>query len=386
MIIVLADDFSGAAEIAGIAKSYGLTVEILCDMNIQTDADLVVIDSNTRSVKEAEAVRKVTLISRRIVRQKAAWIFKKIDSVLRGHIRAEIVAMSGILKRKRVLIVPANPSRKRVLTAGTYTIDGIPLNKTVLAADPEFPRRSAKISKLLPDVSCISKTADQRMYVPIPEGLAVAESADLADVRYWAHQLTDDTLPVGAADFFRAILESKGTLKRPESKSPAYRAVNKRLIILGSRASAQRWQSGELDYTGWSKYSLILTLTGDHSDNQKRSQFWTDQILNALRQGGQVVVSVSLPPRGSQISPREILKIFSQMTVTVIKRAAIEELVIEGGATASQILRALHWNRFQPVRELANGVVVLKILGVLNTRLIVKPGSYKWPAQLWQVE
>ena len=145
MIIVLADDFSGAAEIGGIAGGYGLSVEILLKQDSLTDADLLVIDSNTRSLTEVEAVRIVSLLSRQIMHQAAEWLFIKIDSVLRGHITAELQAISVILNRKGVLIAPANPSQGRILTAGTYTIDGIPLNRTALAADPDFPRRSAKI-------------------------------------------------------------------------------------------------------------------------------------------------------------------------------------------------------------------------------------------------
>lgn len=71
------------------------------------------------------------------------------------------------------------------------------------------------------------------------------------------------------------------------------------------------------------------------------------------------------------------------MAVTVIKSVKIEELIIEGGSTASHILRALHWERFQPVRELAKGVVVLKIIDRPDIQLIVKPGSYRWPEQLF---
>ena len=383
MIIVLADDFSGAAEIGGIAGGYGLSVEILLKQDILTDADLLVIDSNTRSLTEVEAVRIVSLLSRQIMHQAAEWLFIKIDSVLRGHITAELQAISAILNRKGVLIAPANPSQGRILTAGTYTIDGIPLNRTALAADPDFPRRSAKIRELLAGVPCIEKSADQPVNELIPRGLCVAESAGLDDLRYWAHHLTADTLPAGAADFFRAILETKGFRKQQESIKSAYRAGHKRLIILGSQASARQWQSEESGYRNQCECSLDLPLTGDQDTIKKSTRLWIDQILNVLGKGRQAVAFVRPYPLRKWISPRTMIKIFSQMAVTVIKSVKIEELIIEGGSTASHILRALHWERFQPVRELAKGVVVLKIIDRPDIQLIVKPGSYRWPEQLF---
>lgn len=63
-IIVIADDITGAAEIAGIAFQHGLTVRLLCSsLSITNPKDVVsretevtVIATDTRSMTEAEAV------------------------------------------------------------------------------------------------------------------------------------------------------------------------------------------------------------------------------------------------------------------------------------------------------------------------------------------
>ena len=56
MILALADDFSGAAEIAGIGHHFGLRSELFTDVCSSSKADLVVVDTNTRSLSEEEAV------------------------------------------------------------------------------------------------------------------------------------------------------------------------------------------------------------------------------------------------------------------------------------------------------------------------------------------
>jgi len=55
MIVVIADDFSGAAEIAGVAWRYGLNSVIQTDSDLTMNYDVVVIDTDTRSKNEREA-------------------------------------------------------------------------------------------------------------------------------------------------------------------------------------------------------------------------------------------------------------------------------------------------------------------------------------------
>ena len=55
MIVVIADDFSGAAEIAGIAWRYGIRTVVQTEIDLSVNYDLVIIDSNSRSKNEKEA-------------------------------------------------------------------------------------------------------------------------------------------------------------------------------------------------------------------------------------------------------------------------------------------------------------------------------------------
>ena len=49
MIVVIADDLAGAAEMGGMAWRHGLAAEIQLELDASTDADLIVVDANTRS-------------------------------------------------------------------------------------------------------------------------------------------------------------------------------------------------------------------------------------------------------------------------------------------------------------------------------------------------
>jgi uncharacterized protein YgbK (DUF1537 family) len=63
-----------------------------------------------------------------------------------------------------------------------------------------------------------------------------------------------------------------------------------------------------------------------------------------------------------------------------------ENLLVEGGATASAVCRRLGWHQFDVEGEFAPGVVQLRALradGSGGHRAIVKPGSYAWPDAVW---
>src|SRR5688572_25154095 len=108
MLIVLADDFSGAAEIGGIGHRYGLSTEIQLQFDPSSTADLIVVDTDTRSMQESDAVKKIEEISHDLKKSNLAIkLFKKVDSVMRGHLIPEINVLRRHFNYNKVLLLPA---------------------------------------------------------------------------------------------------------------------------------------------------------------------------------------------------------------------------------------------------------------------------------------
>jgi uncharacterized protein YgbK (DUF1537 family) len=63
----------------------------------------------------------------------------------------------------------------------------------------------------------------------------------------------------------------------------------------------------------------------------------------------------------------------------VFDQLDIKELLIEGGSTASAILKQLCLYRFFPVEELATGVIRMQTDNKPELYVTLKPGSYSWP-------
>ncbi|RYF47763.1 MAG: hypothetical protein EOO39_47925 [Cytophagaceae bacterium] len=70
----------------------------------------------------------------------------------------------------------------------------------------------------------------------------------------------------------------------------------------------------------------------------------------------------------------------------MLAQTSIDELIIEGGSTASAVLREIGVVRLVPTNELAPGVVRSKALNNYTLHITVKPGSYRWPVDLWPVD
>ena len=112
MIVVIADDFTGAAELAGISLRYGLTTDVcLCEV-VESNADVLIVCTDSRSLNKTEAIRITEDIVNAVLKLKPELIYKKIDSVLRGHVINELKAQMKIAGFSKTLILPANPGSR----------------------------------------------------------------------------------------------------------------------------------------------------------------------------------------------------------------------------------------------------------------------------------
>ena len=209
MILVLPDDFTGAAEIAGIANRFGLDTELRIDDFSESAADALVVDTNTRSCSSDLADKKLQQILSDL-KMNPDWIFKKTDSVLRGHVRNEILQIMKRHSRGVCLLLPANPAKNRTISNGQYYINGTMLNHTAFAIDPEYPAKTADVLMLLgesPDVAMSVKKNGQPFH---QNGIVVCEAENSNNVQNWAGEWQENMLAAGGAEFFESLLRKNG--------------------------------------------------------------------------------------------------------------------------------------------------------------------------------
>lgn len=360
-MIVIADDITGAAEIAGIAFSKGQEVRLACggeESGCGTATNgTTVIATDTRSIMEAEAVaetRRITSPFRGKVGR--GLLFKKTDSALRGHVLAELTALMEAMGYQRAVYLPANPSKGRVIRGGVYYINDVPISETAFSYDPEFPAKTSILEERFPDAKVHN--------IIMPD----AESKE--DIRRVITTYNDGkTLFAGAADLFAELIEKEGvpSTSRDTRRSSDTRKTNfsstSTLILCGST------QSKPLDIG-----IPIAPMPVELYDGSDDLSLWD---TSAYDKQHSVILTVPHTHRTGKDVAVHLRTTMAEMAKQLIDQHLPAHLIIEGGATAWATLQALGWSQFEIVAQLAPGVVQMK--SVTNGTLVtLKPGSYPW--------
>jgi len=385
VIAVVADDFTGAAEIGGVGLRYGLKAEVQTEVNPDSRADILVIDTDTRSRTPQEAATQVEKVLKQLQKIHSEWIYKKVDSVLRGPVMAELQAVFTALGKDRIILVPANPSLGRQIRRGHYFVHGKPIDKTEFANDPEHPATSSDVLELLgPSRSITTRVLERPQSVPA-QVIAVGQAQTKDDLLAWAARLNTQTIPAGAAEFFAAILEVKGFCETsPESREDLLQRKTALFVCTSTSPSSQKVVE-QAHNCGLPVSVMLLQLLQSDDLTDELVQQWTDDTITAFEKHPRVIATIRQHIGRPPPLARKLRHYIAALVENVLNHTSIDALYIEGGATASAVVRRLRWKRFFPCRELAPSVVRMRVGEKRRRYLTVKPGSYPWPEKIWSL-
>ncbi|HYG22216.1 MAG TPA: four-carbon acid sugar kinase family protein [Verrucomicrobiae bacterium] len=381
MIGVIADDLSGAAEIGALGLRHGLTSEIVTHGTRPGRADLVCIDTDSRSRTASDAVERNRDAARVLQAAGAEWIYKKVDSVLRGHVAAELHAVMDALACDRALLVPANPSRKRIVRGGKYYIDGRPIDQTEFAHDPEYPRNTARVVDLLGPARQGAMRVFRQTDPLVGNGIGIGEASKLADLKVWAGRLTPGIVAAGAAEFFAALLEARGFPERSETAElERCDEPRRELFVCGtaSRSGREFVRASRLRKVPIFSLPSELVWGADFSELARLAV--ARRAAAACATSLRVILHVGLPNMRRPEAARMLTEHLVRLAELVLGLADVTSVYAEGGATAAALMQRMGWTRLKVMSELAPGVARLAAGKDGRIWLTVKPGSYAWPA------
>lgn len=376
MIAVIADDFTGAAEIGGIGLRHGLNVVIETEIVQQRDIDLLIIATDTRSLPAKEAADIIGNITGQLLELKPSFIYKKVDSVLRGNVAGELVAQMNVSGKDRAVVIAANPVFKRIIRNGVYYIDHIPLHETSFSSDPEYPVRSSSVKEIVGDIAITNLLPDN---ILPDHGLIVGDVNDVDDLEKWADSIDEKTLPAGASGFFGALLGKYITKSNCVGITPPPFG-EKVLYVLGS---AFPKKDGMLDKIGHYLSNMPGELYFNKDVDPRHLENWADDIVRGIREHKRVVAAVIHAHSNEPDIALRVREITGKMVQKVLEKAEINELIIEGGSTTSVVLKYLNINKLRPLHELETGIIRMSMDGMPHLCLTTKPGSYLWPEDIW---
>lgn len=379
-MVVVADDITGAAEMAGIAFRLGLRAHLqLCSpSNTQQLLPppstgrgrgwVSILATDTRGMSEDEAVAETRHIATKLFK---ASLFKKTDSALRGHVVAELTTLMETIGYQRAVYMPANPSKDRIIKDGVYLIKGVPIHETAFSYDPEFPAKTSVLRERFPDA--------ENHHIIMPDAETLDDICHIVETYNDGH-----TLFAGAADLFEAWLKSR----RPNDPTPTLPNSSPSLwegwggvIGGGLLVLCGSTQSKPLDL-GIPEYPMPRAVY----DGEAPVISWIEEIKEAP--AGAILSFGTNTHRTGKDAAVYLRNAMAEAATAFINSHHPQEIVIEGGATAFCLLNRLGWHHFRITNEIAPGVVRMQLTS-LNPQpstpitLTLKPGSYPW-GDLWK--
>ncbi|MBJ7481785.1 4-hydroxythreonine-4-phosphate dehydrogenase PdxA [Rhodococcus sp. (in: high G+C Gram-positive bacteria)] len=371
-LVIIADDLSGAAESAAgfLLRSSGISLRL--GPGAPDGSGVTVFDLHSRRSDPAEASRDVRSV---LQSSDGSEIVKKIDSLLRGNIAAEV----GELSRdgSPVIVAAGLPRQGRTVQDGVVLVDGVALHSTDLWRAESTPAPRSIAEALGPSAITSGVSLDDirsgrlnQVLASISEAGSVAicdveTDSDLELIVAAAQDVRGSRL-VGTSALATAVARRR-TMQSPAA-CPSLRDSRSTLVVVGTADASAGDQVALLRDSGAHHIEVNSAELLAHSVDPL-------PILNALDRGN-VVVSVSGP-----VVPAESVHLVSALADLI---AAVDagfshdeypiDLVLTGGETARSVLDRLRIDTLSPIYEIEHGAV----LSVDRTGryIVTRPGSF----------
>jgi 4-hydroxythreonine-4-phosphate dehydrogenase len=412
-VLIQADDFSGAAEVGQCFARLGLSTRVrldpvLLDHSISTAGpgifpgsasgapEVMVVDTHSRATSAAEAADAVVRVFAGDDAARTPVLFKKIDSLWRGNVGAEVGALTGL--GYHVVLAGALPQLRRTVVAGRPYADGLPLAATGLwaaeaAAPPSAlaevlagaglrfhdlaavrsPELASRLRQLMSSAAPVTVVADGETEADLA---AVVEALVELDFAAGARRIVlvgTGGIATVLAQAVRAKVPARNAQLAPGSSgTPGLAGSGTRavLAVVGSASDAARRQLRELQAGGFTVIGL---------DPQQLCQAGPDSKLRAVQEALAASRPVALTVTAEAVDPREAGAIVANLARFVAEAldapaATAPDLILTGGETAREVLERLGARTLEPLGEVQHGAVISR---ADDGRLVgTKPGSF----------
>ena len=236
-LLIISDDFTGALDTGVQFSHQGIETMVLAanryPQSTPPNISVLVIDSESRHLCPAAAYDAVYKLVTQAMDEGVSYIYKKVDSGLRGNIGAELEALSKG-GGQGVCFIPAFPEMDRYTVDGIHYIEGIPVADSVFGRDPFNPVKQSRVSDIIGEQSDM-KVVDICKELPSQQVIGIKNISDREAMQAFAKSLSGGRVPrlMSGCAGFAAYLPDILNLQKPGLISlPA--TQEKLLILSGS--------------------------------------------------------------------------------------------------------------------------------------------------------
>lgn len=369
---IVADDLTGAADTAVAFLDAPMPAAVrfvgprLNEELASVRSGAVAVDAGTRAVQPERAGLGVFAIAGAFKGAGFDLLYKKIDSLLRGHIAREVIAaMTAWAPEAVAIVAPAFPAVGRMTRGGRVIVDGRSQTGAATMADL-FAGRARTIGL---DVVRGPDLAAHVCHVSGGERVVICDAETDADLQAIARAGLGATSPIvwaGSAGLAHALAREVRAAS-PAAPRPSARVRGPILAVIGSLTDMARAQARCLIAEGVTHVQVApADVTG---------MSLPLRVDAALDRSEDVVVTFGgSSPREGEGSARLVVDLGAALAAPVLGR--VGALVLTGGDTAAGVLRGLGCTGLDLVTEIEPGVVLSTTAGPHAWPVITKSGSF----------
>jgi D-threonate/D-erythronate kinase len=369
---IIADDLTGAGDTAVQFVRAGWQTELQLRPGT-TSSRVIAITTDSRNQTAREAAKSVTAAVARLCEIGVTHLYKKIDSTLRGQVRAEIDAvLAGWSAGGVAIVCPAFPAAGRTVIDGELRVKGVPVTQTAAGTDPVTPVGEDRIQKLL-GASHIGNSASESAQVLAARietsgRIVVVDATSEADLRRLANAvalLGPAAIAVGSAGLARHLALAW--------RAPAAPAI----VIVTSLQDVARRQAAAVEAGGAYR---VEPAPGDLVDDQLWARL-SAKVLDQLNEANSTVLLTAPTDRSRGLPPTLIPKRFAELTARIFThrpRGSISGVVVTGGDGARALVEALDASAIDLRDEVVNGVPIGTLVGgpASGLTVVTKAGGF----------
>lgn len=383
--LIIADDFTGANDTGVQIKKHGLEASVLLKTDDLSQAQgSVVLDTESRVIPAEDAYEKVKVALQEALKEgEYEFLYKKVDSTLRGNIIAEVKAMVEVFKPELVVFAPAFPKAGRTTENAIQKVNGTPLLDTEMVRDPRNPIAYDNIVKLLSEGLNVPVTHHnleevRRDALALENGYHTFDAVYTSDMQMIAKSVNENhkrTLWIGSAGL------AEGFFAEKYPNNPV-------LAIMGSVSESSMMQ---MEYAHKHHVPILeidMAAILDGADYQK----WAAEAINILKSGSDLILTAARTKDDYQkvldyakkkdVSGVDVSALtketIGKLASAILEQVKVSGLFMTGGDTAISVINHLGAQGSRIDSEVLTGFVLSRLQGGANDGLpiITKAGAF----------
>lgn len=397
---VIADDFTGASDIAGFLVENGLRTVQMNGVPARTspaEVDAVVISLKSRSNPVDEAVAQSLAALEWLQAQECRQFYFKycstFDSTAQGNIGPVTDALLDALGERFTVISPALPVNGRTIFNGYLFVGQVLLNESGMRNHPITPMMDANLQRLM-DAQARGKTG-LVAYPDMVQGAAhvkacferlqsegfryaVADSVDDSQLAVLAEASTDLKLLTGGSGLAAYVAACRSGGKRgfdafvpPRGRSIVLSGscsvmTNRQVAAYRAKAPARRVEAERCVRDGSAYVDELFDWAGKHRDAALAPLLYAtvapDELKAIQQKLGAAEASVAIERTFAELADR-------------LQADGVRNFITAGGETSSIVVQRLGIEGFHIGRRIAPGVPWLRVLDS-DIHLALKSGNF----------